>query len=199
MNDPKPQRIKLTTPEFRGSYVNLIKPRAQKNDDGTLGDPKYGMLIALPKDHPDTKPFLIQLMAAIQQASAQAHLVTGGIAKEKLKHYPIKDGKSIEGEQFENFYCIRVSSKNKPDAIDKTGRALISEDDLYSGAVYRVCISPFGWSNERGGKGVSIGLMSVLKVRDDEKFGGNGGDAKGDFSNFLEAGAAATDDPLAGL
>lgn len=193
----KAERIKLTTPEFRGSYVNLVKPRAQKQDDGTMSDPKYGLLIALKKDDPKTVPFLKQLMAAIQATSAAVHGVAGGIPKEKLKHYPIKDGKTMEGEQFEDFYVIRASSKSKPDCIDKTGRQLISDEDLYSGAVYMACIAPFAWSNERGGKGVSIGLNSVLKVRDDEKFG-NKGDAKGDFSAFLEAGSTE-EDPLANI
>ncbi len=124
MSTAKPERIKLTTPEHRASYVSLVKPRSQKGDDGQLTEPKYSMLIALKKDHPETKPFLIKLMAAIQLVSQQSHGVVGGIPKDKLKHYPIKDGKTMEGEQFDDFYVIRASSKVKPQTIDKAGNIL---------------------------------------------------------------------------
>lgn len=184
----KAARIKLTTPEFRGSYVTLHKPRAQKGDDGVMQEPKYSILIALKKTDPATVPFLKQLMDALA-ASSKAFHGGEGVPKEKQKNYPIKDGKTMDGDQFNDYFCIRASSKVKPECIDKSGRLIISAEEAYSGAWYRACISPFSWTSERGGKGCSVGLLSVLKVKDDEKFGA-GSDAKGDFSSFLEAGAA---------
>lgn len=178
----KPERIKLITPPFRGSYVNLVKARSMKNEDGTDGEAKFGMVIVLEKELKSTRIFIKKLEAAIQQASAAKH----GQArdKKKLKHYPIVDGDTTDNDSFQDCWIIRASSKFKPHCISKSGEDLITEEDLYSGAWYRANISPWGWANVKGGKGVSIGLDSVMKVKDDTRFGG-GSDAKDDFKDHI--------------
>lgn len=187
--------IKLTTPEFRGSYVNLIEPRAVSDDPGA--EKKYSMLIVLSKTDPEAKAFVKKLEAAIQTASAEKH--GKPIPKERLKHYPIKDGDNDEKEDFHGHWLISASNKFKPGAIDLNGQKLISTEDLYSGAWYRASISCWAWDNPKGGKGVSINLKNVLKVRDDDAFTGVA-KAEDDFADFLseKPSGSSTDDDLLG-
>lgn len=188
----KEKRVKITTPEFRGSFVNLVKARAMENDDGTEGEAKFGIMIVLPKDEPETDKFLKKLRALIQAASSEKH-GGAGLPENRLKHFPIRDGDDMEQENFHDHWCIRASTKFKPQAVDRKGNDLLGEDELYSGAWYRASISAWGWINKKGGKGVSIGLNSVLKVKDDKRFGG-GSNAKDDMAEFIDPDAGDDDE-----
>ncbi len=177
----KTERIKLTTPEFRGSYVSLVKARrVDKDNEEEVA--KFGMVIVLDKDLKSTRIFVKKLKAAILEASAAVH--GKALDESKMKHYPISDGDDSDNEDFHGHWLIRVSSRFKPQVIDKAGDDLLTEDEIYSGAWYRASVTPYGWKNKFG-KGVSIGINSAMKVKDDDKFGG-AGSAKDDFKDHLE-------------
>lgn len=188
---PKPVKPTVKTPVFRGSFVNLIKARAMDEDS----EPKFSMMIVLPKKAPETVKFLKQLEAAIAEASAAKH--GKAIPKEKLKHYPVRDGDSMEGDNFNGMWCIRASSRFRPNVVDTSGTDLDLEEEVYSGAWYKAKISAWGWDNPKSGKGVSLSLESVLKVKDDKKFGG-GSKAADDFADDItgEAGGSSDNDDL---
>lgn len=190
-NMAKTERPTLKTPVFRGSFVTLVKPRAMENDDGSEGTPKYSIMIVLKKGTPETKKFINDFLAAAKAASAAAH--GAAIDHKKLKHFPVRDGDSMEGDNFKGHYCIRASTRFRPHAVSKDGDDLETEDELYSGAWYRVKISLWGWTNKKGGKGVSVSLESVLKIKDDKKFGG-GSNAKEDFADDIDETGGSSDD-----
>jgi hypothetical protein len=185
----KPKRVKLTTPEFRGSFVNLVKARAIEEGK----EPKFSIMIVLPKGTPETTAFVAKLKKAIDDAYAAKHgkLVPAAV----MKHYPIKDGATTGIEGMEKCICITAANKYKPGAIDKAGNKLIAEEDLYSGAWYRASVSAWAWAHATGGKGCSINLESVLKVKDDTRIGG-GSNPDEDFASYIDKdGGAAEDAP----
>lgn len=192
-----PDKMFVKTPVFRGSFVSLVEPRSMKGDDGNETEPKYGLMIPLPRGDKKTKLFIAELEKAIIKAytdkNGKCPTVKGKDGKirpnkDKLKHYPIRKGESVGEEgNFDGMWCIRATTKFKPHFIDKTGEKLESEDELYSGAWYRVKLSVWAWAHPTGGKGVSISLETGVKMKDDDRFGG-GGNAAEDFEDELEEG-----------
>lgn len=175
----KKKSAKLTTPEFRGSFVNLVKARAIEAGK----EPKFSIMIVLPQGTPETSAFLTKLKKALDDAYQAKHgkLVPAA----NMKHYPIKDGATTGIEGMEKCWCITAANKYKPGAISKAGEKLLTEEDLYSGAWYRVSVSGWAWAHATGGKGVSVNLESVLKVKDDTRIGG-GSNPDEDFAQYID-------------
>jgi len=44
----------ITSTEVRLSFEHLLTPQAQKNDDGTMGDPAYSTMLLIPKSDTET-------------------------------------------------------------------------------------------------------------------------------------------------
>lgn len=160
--------VKLVSPKFRGSYVNVMKARAIGD-----GDPEYGMTIVLDKEDEEHMVFLKKVKKEMARVAEEKF---GDIPVEKWKHYPISDGDDSEQEEFHGKWLIRTKNKRQPGILvleeDGTRRAVEKESEIYSGAWYHASIRPYAYKNEFG-KGVSISLNGVLKVEDDEQFGGS--------------------------
>ncbi len=188
------EKRSLKTPMFRGSFVNLHKPR--KRDEASDKE-QYSIMIVLPKAKPSTKDFIAKLQKMITEASAEKHGAPG-LPKNKLKHYPIKDGDDMDHEQFHGHWCINAASNFKVHCVDEHLEDLTTGEELYSGAWYKVKISAWAWTNPKSGKGVSINLESVIKLKDDTRIGG-GSNAKDDFADDAvedEGGSEEEDDLL---
>lgn len=165
---------KLITPKFRGSYVHLMKPH--KIDDDS--EPSYGITIVLPKDKESTDEFLEQLTAAAKKAIKEKGL-TGKdgepLSISKIKYPLYKDGDEFEDNpEYAGCWIIGARNKRQPGILvkdeDGSRRAVENESEIYSGAWYHASVKVFAWSNKFG-KGVSVSLQGVLKVKDDEAFG----------------------------
>lgn len=166
---------KLVTCEFRGSFVQVMKPRAFSKDQ----DPKFSMVIPIPADH----PFQAELDKAIEAAAMEKW---NEIPK-KLK-VVFKDGDK-EDEKYEWAGCrvITASNKSQPGVVMKTEQGLVEVTDpeeIYSGAYFRASIRPYAYEFEKT-KGVAISLDNVMKTRDGEKFTSKTS-ATDDFANFVE-------------
>jgi hypothetical protein len=170
----------LLTPKFRGSYVNVFKPRAVNRDDPNSKE-KYGITIVLPKTAPSTKAFLAKLSAEFKAAMTEKFGKV--LPQEKCKHWPIRDGDEYTDDdgnvrpEFEGAWIIPAKSDNQPGILvmdeDGTKRAAESEREVYSGAWYHASVTVYAWSHKTGGKGVSVSLSGILKVADDDAFGGS--------------------------
>lgn len=188
---------KLMTPVFRASYANLLKPK-QRKDAKPDDAPKYSVLIVLSKKLNTTKVFLAKLEKAMLAASLEKH--GKPIPKNKLKHWPIRDGdeENEDGDVDPNLagcWCINASTKRKPQVVDKKGELLTSEDEVYSGAWFMATVRPWAWDNVTGGKGVSIELNNLLKDRDDDSLAGGTSKATDDFADHIsDDGEASTED-----
>ena len=166
---------KLVTPEFKGSFVSVMEPKAFSADQ----DPKYSMVIGLPK----SDEFWEKMTKAIEKACMDKW---GEIPK-KLKTF-FKDGND-EDEKYgwEGLKLFTASNKTKPGVVIKEDGVLrepISNDEIYSGAVYRCSVRPYAYEYNKS-KGVAISLDNVMKVRDGDKFTSRA-KAEDDFSDFLD-------------
>jgi len=165
---------KLVTPEFRGSFVTLMQPRAYS--EGV--QPKYSITIALPKDDKFWEKVDGEIKAVCMEK--------WGEVPKKLKTF-FKDGDE-EDEKYgwKNCRVMTASSKQKPGVVIKDGddlREPISEDEIYSGAFYRASIRPYAYEFQNS-KGVAIALDNVMKVKEGERFTSKT-TANQDFSDFL--------------
>lgn len=166
---------KLVTPEFRGSFVSIIEPHTMPGaPEGTK--PKYQMTIPLPKKD----KFWKKLESQIETCAKEKW----GKIPPRLKN-PIKDGDELGRDEFEGKYTVQASSLNKPGIVDAGLNPIMDADEIYSGAYYRASIRCFAWDHPTGGKGVSVALDNVMKVKDGEAFSGKT-DAKTDFAEFAD-------------
>lgn len=189
-----PALVKLKTPIFRGSYVHLLKPRKNKNKPGEPG--KYQITIVLPKDKPETKKFIKDLEKLFTQAMIEK--LGKAIPFNVVKHYPVKDGDlpnedGDTNEAHEGCWVITASNSYKPHVIGLEGQDLFEESEVYSGAWYRATVGVYAWKHESGTKGVSVDLKSVIKIKDDGRFGG-GSNAKEDFADDIQAGGTGDEE-----
>ncbi len=167
--------LKITTPEFRGSFVTLKKPRAFGNDP-----PKYSITITLPDDH----EFWDDLMDKVDAAAEKRW--EGKIPKNM--HIPIRYGDETEYEDWEDSKFCQASSEERPGIIDVDGEDIIDFSELYSGAWYRATIRAYAWHYpETNKKGVSLALDNVMKIKNDEPFSGRSS-AADDFAEFVNTG-----------
>lgn len=190
---------RFRTPEFRGSYVSVMKARQMKNDDGTPKDPEFEITMVLPKEN----PFWKTLAGKIREASMKKFgkvLPTIKLGKEK---YPIKDADEYlndDGElkrpEWAGCYFARMHSKSRPGVVKRDDDGdlvdVIERDEIYSGAWYVCGANAGGWTHSTG-KGVSLYLNNVLKIKDDAAFGG-GPSPDDDFSDYVGTVPEASDD-----
>lgn len=164
---------KIITPEFRGSFVHLDKPSKMAGDPDS--EPRYQILIALPKDD----PFWDDLEDAIEEA---AKAKFGGKVPPKFKS-PVKNGDDEPYDNLKGCYFVNASNSRRPGVVDENLDPIMEGDELYSGAWYRASVNAWAWEHRTGGRGASISLNNVMKIRDDERYDG-GTSAEEDFAGF---------------
>lgn len=176
---------KILSPKFRGSYVNVFRPR-QINGEG---EPKFSTTIVLPKNLATTKQFLASLRAEFKKAMIEKF--GKEFPENTLKHFPIRDGDEAvdnDGEARDEFKgCWTISCKNTRQpgltVLDSgTRRPPEGENEFYSGAYYYASVTVYAWKHATGGRGVSISLSGLCKVADGERFGG-GSFSESDFDS----------------
>lgn len=180
MADKKKERVKLVTPEFRGSFAHLNKPRAFGNSE-----PKYSITMVLDEDD----PFWDKLEAACKEVAERRW--------EKLPRnlkLPIRHGSETDNDDWEGKKFCQFSSEERPGVVDAELEDVVDRSEIYSGAWYRCSIRPYAWHYpETNKKGVSIQLDNVMKVRDDEAFSGRAS-ATDDFAGFVDGDGRDEDD-----
>ena len=182
MAKPRPKtdrdEFKLMTPEFRGSFVHLVKARSYGD-----GEPKFSITVVLERDD----PFWAKLEKRIDDVARKKF----GSIPERMES-PIKSGKDMKLPEFKGMDFCRAQSTEKPGVVDVEGVTLLDRNALYSGAWYRAVIKPYAW--EFGKKrGVSIQLDNVLKVRDDDPLSGKAS-AADDFADYVDGDGGEDED-----
>lgn len=164
---------KIVTPEFRGSFVTLFKPRAFGDND-----PKYAITVVLPEGD----PFWTKLQKKIDKT-----------AKEKFgkvphgMHNPIRRGDETKYEEWEDYKFIKCESNERPGIVDKDLEDIVDRSEVYSGAFFKASFRLYAWhyppTNKRG---VSIQLDNVMKTRDGEPYSGRS-QANEDFADHVDS------------
>jgi hypothetical protein len=178
---------KVMTPEFRGSFVNILAPDPRKlKDDGKT---QYGITMLIPKTADISGLVAIYKEAALEGWPDPAKRPT------KLVN-PIKDGDTDEYEagglkkdkypEMAGCWVINASSTRKPGVVDENVQPIIDPEEIKSGYWYRATVNAFFYKPDakspKKKSGVGIGLINVQKLREDETFGAGGGKAEDDFA-----------------
>ena len=159
----------LITPLVRGSYVNLITPRAFGENE-----PKFSMLIPIPKGNPFLKELETEIKNKLKEKFGEVP---------KSYRSPLKDGDTMD-EQFKGHMVFTASNKTQPGLVDANLKPVIDASEIYSGAWYRTSVSVFAWTHQSI-KGVSISLQNVQKVKDDQPFGKAPTAPEDEFSAYI--------------
>ena len=166
------KEFQLITPEFRGSFVTLNKPRAFGD-----GNAKYSITILLPEDD----AFWAKLESVIEKCALKRFEKI----PPRLKS-PIRDGSETEYEDWDGHKFVQASSEQRPGCVDTDLEDIVERGELYSGAWYRASIRAYAWHYPKmNKKGVSLELDNVMKVRDDEPFSGKSS-AMDDFAGHVD-------------
>lgn len=176
MSNAEKVDAKLITPEFRGSFVQVMEPKAFDQSQ----DPKYSMVIVIPKED----KFVADLNKMIEKVAIEKW----GELPKKLRTF-IKDGDQEEEKyDWAGNIVFTASNKSKPGVVVKAESGQLVEpmnnEEIYSGAYYRAAIRPYAYEYNNS-KGVAISLDNVMKVKDGEKFTSRT-TAQDDFADFCE-------------
>lgn len=126
----------------------------------------------------DNEDQLANVKAAIEQAIADKWPKRPN----KLR-LPIKDGdEHREGKTgYEGKVFIGARSNDKPGVVVGPNRRTTEDkNEVYAGCYVKVSVTAFAYDHPQGGKGVSLALNHVWKIRDGKPFG-TMRDAQSDF------------------
>lgn len=159
----------LVTGEVRFSYINIFEPKQSKFG----GDPKYSMVILIPKTDIATKQAIDK---AIQETINENAQKTFGGSTVGL-HLPVHDGDGVMPDkgtpypdECKGHWVLNCSSKMKPEVVDENLQPVMSQSQVYSGCYGRVSLRFFAYN--QGKRGVSAGLGNVQKLRDGDPLSG---------------------------
>lgn len=188
------KRETITTPVFRLAFANIFQPRV--ND--LSGKEEYSCVMLFPKET-DIAALKNAIRNVARETFPKLFETSGGKWPESLRK-PIGNGdeKADEwGEAFKGHYYIRTSSHFKPLVVDKRNQDVIDPDQVYSGCYCRAVVSPYAY-DQKGNKGVSVGLVGIQFVRDGEAIGGGSAAARKAFADdpLEEADGGSAADPL---
>jgi hypothetical protein len=144
----------ILTPEFRVSFPNVFE-KSQLSG-------KYGCGLMFPKDVTDMKILEAQIATVI--------LEKWGKKKPKNLALPILDGDESDRAEREGFWYINAKAgKYRPPLIDRQKEDIEDPEEFYAGCWARAVLTLYTYDRKDIGKaGVSVGLRSIQKLRDDE-------------------------------
>lgn len=168
-------QAKVVTPIFRTSFCKIFK--AGKSEDGK---DVYSVVAIFDKDA-DLKP-LQKIVDAAKKAkwgdkpvaNFKSPFRKGTSDEYDLTRYPEYKGKII---------CSFRSYERKPGIIGPDKQEIIDPNDFYSGCFARAAVTAYAYDS-KGNKGVSLGLSSLMKVKDGEPLSAISGNASEDFSGI---------------
>ena len=182
MSDAKLKTKMVTSADekIRGSYVNIFQ--ARKND---LNDNmEYSMQLLIPKE---AKKTLASIKKATQAAIANKF---GDKAPSKMRKAlrdgdePDDDGNPMRAEYLGHYY-VNVKNSRAPGIVDQSRQPLMEASDLISGDYVRVSLNAYAY-DQKGNKGVSLGLNNVQLVSKGEPLDGSTS-AEDDFDELEDA------------
>lgn len=176
----KQSATKVVTGKVRASYANLLAPSAFEGQE-----PKYSVVLLIPKSDKQTLAKIKKAQKAAYEAAKNDKLK--GVKWERVKT-TLRDGDTDDSvdpdnqPEYLNHYFISVSSKQKPQIVDREKEPITDDSEIYSGMYIRASINFYAY-NTAGNKGISAGLNNVQKVADGDFLGGRSS-AEDDFDEY---------------
>lgn len=162
-------KTQITTGRVRFSFVNVFTPRSINGSDE-----KYSVTLLIPKSDSHTMAKIKDAMEAAKKGYAAK---SGKKLPAQLKN-TIHDGDGVresDGEPFgaecKGCWVMSVSSKKKPVVIFADKTPITDPNEFYSGCYGKAIINFFVYDTS-GNRGISAGLLGVMKQTDGEPLGG---------------------------
>lgn len=159
----------------RIQYPNLLVPRGVKQDDGTTGDPRYSVVLLIPKDDPQ-----IPAITAVLQAVAKEKW--GSAAGDRWREMKagnklgLQDGEvkaSKEGYAGNMFINASAKPENKPSLFGPIPTKQYADEELramfYAGAYVNAKLRVWAQDN-KWGKRLNVELLGVQFAGHGEAF-----------------------------
>lgn len=172
----------LITPDFRGAYVQVMRAKAQKQEDGTMGAAKFSIRAAFPPDAD---------LSGLKAAAGQAATDKWGDKVPKTIRSPFRLNEELDNPVvgLDDDWTIMTFSApetSRPGVVDNKNQDIIDETEVYSGAWYIAQVNAYAY-DRAGNKGVTFGLLNVRKQKDDEPLGSGKQKASKAFEAFAPA------------
>lgn len=166
----------LTWKQVKLSNVILSYP-ALFTPDEFGGQKNYKTDCLISKKDPQFKELMADIILILEEDL--------GLKWDDLKHKPIKDfdWEGADREDLKGYASIRTKSKadkKRPPVVDTQLLPIGDESEIYGGCVANVNVS-VGCYDNKFGKGVTIILNAVQKVKDGEPMAGGGGSVENMF------------------
>lgn len=199
--------IKVITPVFRGSFLNVFQPRAMENEDGTKNKEKFGLTaIWEPSKFTDKDKERWKAMAEVINLACIAKFKKPYADFRELSNFKKAVRKGEEKMGMEGFgpgtLFASLTTQVMPGIVDVDGKTVISVANgnshlVYPGAFFRATVNAYGYDNK--GKGVALGLMNLQRIGDGPRLD-NRTSAAEDFSEDSDmgwmGGSASADEPF---
>lgn len=169
----------------RGSFLHLFTPIATNEDKPD--DKKYTATILLPPSY-NLEPAKAAIMAAVRTKWGEPGLEMLKSGRLKLPFRRQEEKQHLAG--YTEGYFIQLTSKNKPGVVNEDVQPIMDPSELVSGMLLIVTANAYCWEHPKNGKGVSFGLLNVMKAGDDgTRFGAAAARPEEDFAQFKPAAA----------
>jgi len=177
-------KTKLTTPEFRVSFPSVFQTAKFKDKD--TGKYEVTMLFDLKKIKGN--PSEVERYKALKAGVEECAREKWGSNMPSEWRKPFRKGADRKGPGYgENIIYVKAVSKYQPGVVDGQLNDILDARDFYPGCWAKATVNFYAY-DVSGNKGVAFGLQNLMKVRDDEPFGGKSTPANQDFD------AVSTDD-----
>lgn len=187
------------TPAVRIKWANLFKPVPPSEDEKDEAKFVWNVTALVPAGF-DLKALEDEVDRIVREKIKPANETL----RRKLK-LPILETAGIQSLAAiadEYPYCLRLSAKafdkngkrrQAPGVVDASGKEVPESDDAdqcYDGRWARISVNPFSWEHPTGGKGVSLGLVNVQLLWNDDPLAGGKVKATSEFE-AIDAGDLA--------
>lgn len=199
MANEKGKRVKLVTPVGRLSFPAIFEKETPMA--GSTGPGKYAATIifdsAYIKAHKDELDRYNAIKAEADRACEKMFKKPLNVAIKEIARFwtPFRNGaekKHLDGYGEGTIFFKASSQKKRPGVLASDKKTVITDPEaIYSGCYVRLTVSPYAFDNKM--KGVGIGLMSVMFIRDGVPLDGSSNPA----DDFGEIPVDDMDDPLA--
>lgn len=174
---------KITTPEFRASFLYAFEPQAPMKDAADQ-TPKYGVTMLFDEKARNTtqyKQMRDLAVYALYEKFGKEKVIPDGQGWYRLKvsekqvvalKNPFRDGtEKADLDGYEGMVFVACTSKMQPGIVDASLQRIINPDEFVSGHYARATVTAYGY-DKQGNKGVAFGLQNLQKLRDGEAFSG---------------------------
>lgn len=83
--------------------------------------------------------------------------------------WPFRDGDALTYDGYAGMISVKAANESRP-AVWGSAVMDVPKEEVYAGCYGRALISAYGWTHQKGGKGVNFSLLAFQKIKDGEPF-----------------------------